>query len=110
MTRAVAGGPPGGAIEAIVFDPKDPAVIYGATDWSGVFKTTDRGENWTAINTGLTKTAVYALAIDPLSAATLLRRNSERRLQDRERGRELGKFQLRPSHENRGHYHHHVSD
>ncbi len=59
VTRAVAGGPPGGAIEAIVFDPKDPAVIYGATDWSGVFKTTDRGENWTAINTGLTKTAVY---------------------------------------------------
>src|ERR1039458_2793016 len=32
----IGGGPPGGAVEAIVLDPKDPATVYAATNWSGV--------------------------------------------------------------------------
>jgi photosystem II stability/assembly factor-like uncharacterized protein len=70
-TAIVAGGPPGGAIEAIVIDPKDPAIFYAGTDWSGVFTSTDGGANWTALNTGLTNTAIHSLTIDPLNRGVL---------------------------------------
>jgi hypothetical protein len=66
-----AGGPPGGAIEAIVIDRKDPAIVYTTADWSGVFKSIDGGQHWTANSTGLTKTAVHSLAVDPLNVYTL---------------------------------------
>ena len=36
-----------------------------------VFKSTNGGENWSAVNTGLTDTAVRALAIDPATPTTL---------------------------------------
>ena len=39
--------------------------------FDGVFKSTNGGESWTAINAGLTNTFVYALAIDPSAPATL---------------------------------------
>jgi photosystem II stability/assembly factor-like uncharacterized protein len=61
----IGGGPPGGAVEAIVLDPKDPATVYAATNWSGVFKSTDGGESWTTINSGLANSMVYSLAISP---------------------------------------------
>ena len=32
---------------------------------------TDGGEDWRAVNTGLTDTRVHALAIDPMTPATL---------------------------------------
>ena len=37
----------------------------------GVFKSTNGGGNWSAVNTGLTDTDVRALAIDPATPATL---------------------------------------
>ena len=37
----------------------------------GVFKSTNGGTNWTAMNTGLTNTDVYALAINPQTPDTL---------------------------------------
>jgi hypothetical protein len=37
----------------------------------GVFKSTNGGTNWSAVNTGLTNTYVYALAIDPATPTTL---------------------------------------
>jgi photosystem II stability/assembly factor-like uncharacterized protein len=36
-----------------------------------VFKSTDGGENWKAVNNGLTNIDVRALAIDPLTPTTL---------------------------------------
>ena len=36
-----------------------------------MFKSTNGGANWSAVNTGLTDTEVYALAIDPTTPATL---------------------------------------
>ena len=36
-----------------------------------MFKSTDGGGNWSAVNTGLTNTDVRALAIDPATPATL---------------------------------------
>ena len=40
-------------------------------DGGGVFKSTNGGGNWSAVNTGLTNTYVHALAIDPATPATL---------------------------------------
>jgi hypothetical protein len=36
-----------------------------------VFKSTNGGANWSAVNTGLTNTDVRALAIDPTTPTTL---------------------------------------
>ena len=65
-----ATGPCGGNIEALAIDPHTPATVYAGND-AGVFKSTNGGENWTAINTGLTNAYVYALAIDPKTPATV---------------------------------------
>jgi hypothetical protein len=51
-------------------DPSAPATLYAGTP-GGVFKSTNGGGSWTAINTGLTNTVVSALAIDPSAPATL---------------------------------------
>ncbi len=71
-------------ITALVVDPATPATLYagtglgpGAGDASGVFKSTNGGESWTAINIGLTSVyglsppSVFALAIDPSAPRTL---------------------------------------
>ena len=47
-----------------------PTTLYAGT-WGGVFKSTNGGGNWSAVNTGLTDTYVNALAIDPATPATL---------------------------------------
>ena len=57
-------------MNALAIDPSAPATLYAGTD-SGVFKSTNAGGNWTAINTGLTNTCVLALVIDPSAPATL---------------------------------------
>jgi hypothetical protein len=36
-----------------------------------VFKSTNGGDNWSAVNTGLTNTWVIALAIDPATPTSL---------------------------------------
>ena len=51
-------------------DPSAPATLYAGTV-GGVFKSTNGGGSWTAINTGLTNTEVQALAIDPSAPGTL---------------------------------------
>ena len=51
-------------------DPSAPATLYAGT-LGGVFKSTNAGGSWTAINTGLTGTGVSALVIDPFAPATL---------------------------------------
>ena len=49
----------------MAIDPATPTTLYAGTV-TGMFKSTDGGGKWFAINTGLTNTRVYALAIDPL--------------------------------------------
>jgi photosystem II stability/assembly factor-like uncharacterized protein len=55
---------------SIVFDPKNPNIVYegGA---NGVFKSTDGGANWRTINDGLTNVGVNVLAIDPVTTTTI---------------------------------------
>src|SRR5437879_12479954 len=65
-------GPDGGQIVALAIDPVTPATLYAGTDRSGVFKSTDGGESWSAVNTGLPNPKqVSVLAIDPQTSATL---------------------------------------
>ena len=45
--------------------------IYAGTNGAGVFKSTDGGENWTDICTGLPSTEVHVLAIDPMNPSIL---------------------------------------
>ena len=75
ITRAgidvwTSNGPEGGSIWALAIDPDTPTTLYAGTDRGGVFKSTNRGTSWSAVNTGLTSTCA-ALAIDPTTPTTL---------------------------------------
>ena len=52
-------------VYAIVLDPTNPHIIYAAGLDSGVYKTTNTGVSWFAINSGLTYNKVQAMAISP---------------------------------------------
>ena len=64
------GGPYGANIRALAIDPTTPTTLYAATS-AGVFKSTNSGGTWSAVNAGLTNLAVIALAIDPTNPATI---------------------------------------
>jgi hypothetical protein len=61
-------------VNALVFDPVTPGLIYAATR-AGVSKTVDHGAHWRTINSGLPEDAfnrsTTALAIDPRTPAIL---------------------------------------
>jgi photosystem II stability/assembly factor-like uncharacterized protein len=50
-------------ITDILFDPRDPQVMYVADSFSGVYRSTDSGRLWRQINTALGMRAVNCLAI-----------------------------------------------
>lgn len=71
---------------ALVIDPQNPSTLYAGTSGmgsdgscdtpcsgfhDGVFKSTDAGTTWTAVNSGLTTTHVASLAIDPQNPSRL---------------------------------------
>ena len=55
---------------ALGIDPNTPSTLYAGTYDAGVFKSTDGGSTWNALNTGITtgrtNIPVGALAIDPM--------------------------------------------
>ncbi len=57
-------GPEGGWIYALAIDPTTPNTLYAGTSGGGMFKSTNGGTIWSAVNTGLTNLNVYALAMD----------------------------------------------
>jgi hypothetical protein len=57
-------------ITSMVIHPTEPSTVYAGTV-SGVFKTTNGGRNWTAMNNGLANRNVLAMVINPSSPATL---------------------------------------
>ena len=65
------------SVEAIAIDPLTPTTLYagtGCSTGSGVFKSTDGGGHWSAVNTGVTAWyTVNAIAIDPQTPTTLYR-------------------------------------
>ena len=65
------GGPPGGNVQALAVDPSTPATLYAVAAGAGIFKSTNGGASWTAVNTGLTSKDVLAVAIDPSTPSTV---------------------------------------
>jgi photosystem II stability/assembly factor-like uncharacterized protein len=57
-------GPSAGRIDQIHVDPFTPATIYAVLPYGGIFKTTNRGVGWRAVNRGILL-PVSDLAIDP---------------------------------------------
>jgi hypothetical protein len=65
------------AVHAIVIDPSNPQILYAATTTHeakvafGVYKSTNGGGSWAAVNNGLTVSDVMALAVNPVTPAIL---------------------------------------
>src|SRR5262249_36691065 len=59
-------------VSLVAIDPLTPTTLYAGTiGGGGIFKSTDGGEEWSAVNTGLTNSFVTGLVIDPLTPNTL---------------------------------------
>ncbi|PYS46203.1 MAG: hypothetical protein DMG13_30485, partial [Acidobacteria bacterium] len=66
-------------VTALAIDPLNPATLYAGTapfdaetdDGGGVFRSTNGGMNWTAVNSGLTTVFVSTLTIDRSKPKTL---------------------------------------
>jgi photosystem II stability/assembly factor-like uncharacterized protein len=57
-------------VGALSIRPDIPTTIYAGT-WGGVFRSTDGGESWNAVNSGLTSLIVPALSIRPDTPTTI---------------------------------------
>lgn len=64
-------GPGGGDIHALAIDPQTQSTLYAGTLF-GMFKSTDSGSSWTAINTGLTEQNVQKIALGSQNPNILL--------------------------------------
>ena len=57
------GMAPEARISDIVFDPKNPQVLYIAESFSGVYQSTDSGRTWRQINSALRTRTINHLVI-----------------------------------------------
>ncbi|MFO1352052.1 MAG: hypothetical protein U1F68_15795 [Gammaproteobacteria bacterium] len=67
----ISPGPASARILALRVDPRNPDTLYVATWNSGLFKSTDRGATWNAINDGLPAESSHALAVGSASPSVL---------------------------------------
>jgi photosystem II stability/assembly factor-like uncharacterized protein len=58
-------------IVAMAISQTDPALVYVATKGSGIFKTTNGGDQWVDVTNNLPTKDVYALALSPANAQLL---------------------------------------
>ena len=70
------GIPPAGMfgptfVQVLAIDPVTPTTLYATAFYEGIFKSTDGGGTWSAINTDSSSIQVPALVIDPLTPTTL---------------------------------------
>jgi photosystem II stability/assembly factor-like uncharacterized protein len=55
-----------GSTHALAIDPSDANTMYAEIFRNGIFKTSDGGENWKTVNTGLEKSRITSIVINPL--------------------------------------------
>ena len=82
-------GPGGGNIRELAIDPVNPATLYAAAESGGLFKSTNGGGSWRAINTGLTEFRRPGPRDRSFRTLHALRRHDRRRLQEHQRRGEL---------------------
>lgn len=58
-------------VQSMASDPGAPAVLYVGTTSHGMQKSTDGGASWAPANTGLGSSYVAAVAVDPVTPATV---------------------------------------
>ncbi|NLE41553.1 MAG: hypothetical protein GX615_06940, partial [Lentisphaerae bacterium] len=61
----------GGYFWSAAIDPANADVMYLGGDVVGLYKSTDRGKNWSFINKGVNDYGIYGLAIAPSSPRTI---------------------------------------
>ena len=61
----------GVSVADIQISPDDPNILYAATRFAGIAKSTDAGANWEAASTGLPSTEMVTLTLDDRSPARL---------------------------------------
>jgi|SRR5579884_2995482 len=70
------GDTPIGRIVAVVVDPNNENVLYAASEWAGIWKSTDKARTWqqasNGLRNGLTQELPSVLAIDPGNSQHLL--------------------------------------
>ncbi len=54
-----------GRMEDLVFDPKNPGIVYGCSEVGGIWKTTDGGGTWAPIGDKLSTMDFRRIAVDP---------------------------------------------
>ena len=65
-------GPPGGTVQAITVVPAAHQTVFAATDLGGIFKSTDAGAHWSAVNVGLLEDSFFrTIAADPGDASVV---------------------------------------
>lgn len=60
----------GGLVTALAIDPQAPRTVYAGTN-SGLFRSTDAGGTWAAVNDGFTSSIIFDVAIDPVTTSTV---------------------------------------
>jgi photosystem II stability/assembly factor-like uncharacterized protein len=58
------------SVHTLAIDPDNSITLYAGSG-IGVFRSTNGGETWSAVNSGLTSLSVSVLTIDPLNSSTL---------------------------------------
>jgi len=71
LNRWTTGGPFGGAIADLAFDPGDPGTVYAGT-FGGVYRSEDHGATWTSASFGLTDAWIRDLEVVPGSPGSLV--------------------------------------
>ena len=91
---------------ALAIDPEDTRVLYAATRFNGLFKTTNGGVNWMSINPAPTGTMFaivhFALVVDPANTGTVYAGTFDGVLKTTDGGKNLGPLEQRPAGFNQG--------
>ena len=55
----------------VIIDPTNPRTLYVGSEGGGVYKSSDGGDDWMAVNSGLDELTVEGLAMDPGNSSVL---------------------------------------